>query len=222
MQLEEIIRVECLPLRDCMLTVADDNGEAGFLYFKDGELIEANYAALWGKEAMAQILEWIIAEHMVAPLPLGIKRSLWDKLEQLLNPGMAPTPSGKLPAITPAKFNAPGRKTAVMPYDPFKRIPNVFRLIHFEDGGKGVIVYEAPNQTEAPEDTAWLNEFAAQARSVGDSLGFGNCQKWVITTEKYEVVGLKLTQTFLAALRRPEGNAEDLETDIDLVLREET
>jgi len=43
--LEEIIRKECLPLRDCMLTITDANGEAAFLYFKEGELIEANYAA---------------------------------------------------------------------------------------------------------------------------------------------------------------------------------
>ncbi len=29
--LEEIIRKECLPLRDCMLTITDANGEAAFL-----------------------------------------------------------------------------------------------------------------------------------------------------------------------------------------------
>src|SRR5471030_1865926 len=67
--LEEIIRKECLPLRDCMLTITDANGEAAFLYFKEGELIEANYAALWGKEALAQIVTWKLAERTVAPLP---------------------------------------------------------------------------------------------------------------------------------------------------------
>src|ERR1700688_2397554 len=97
--LEEIIRKECLPLRDCMLTITDSNGEAAFLYFKEGELIEANYAALWGKDALAQIVTWKLEEHTVAPLPLGIKRSLWDQIEFLINPSLVPTSSGKLPVL---------------------------------------------------------------------------------------------------------------------------
>ena len=107
--IEEIIRQECLPLRDCMLTLTDANGEAAFLYFKEGELIEANYAALWGKEALAQIVTWKLEDRTVAPLPLGIKRSLWDRLEYLLNPGLAPTASGKLPAM-PAVRLRPRRR----------------------------------------------------------------------------------------------------------------
>src|SRR5471032_247101 len=97
--LEEIIRKECLPLRDCMLTVTDASYEAAFLYFKEGELIEANYAALWGKDALAQIVTWKIEGQTIAPLPLGIKRSLWDRLEYLLDPSLAPTASGRLPAL---------------------------------------------------------------------------------------------------------------------------
>src|SRR5271154_1457767 len=94
--LEDIIRKECLPLRDCMLTITDAHGEAAFLYFKEGELIEANYAALWGKEALAQIAPWKLADFAVAPLPLGIKRSLWDPIEFLLNPGSAASASGRI------------------------------------------------------------------------------------------------------------------------------
>ena len=90
--LEEIIRKECLPLRDCMLTITDAGGEAAFLYFKEGELIEANYAALWGKEALAQIVTWKLADGTVAPLPLGIKRSL------CLIPASPPPPAASCPA----------------------------------------------------------------------------------------------------------------------------
>src|SRR5260221_11581070 len=115
LSVEEKNRKECLPLRDCMLTITDANGEAAFLYFKEGELIEANYAALWGKEALAQIVTWTLAERTIAPLPLGIKRSLWDQIEYLLNPALAPTASGKLPTL-PA-FSA--RKSA--PASPFDR-----------------------------------------------------------------------------------------------------
>ena len=78
--LEEIIRKECLPLRDCMLTITDSNGEAAFLYFKEGELIEANYAALWGKDALAQIVTWKLAERTVAPAPLiKLLHNHWDR-----------------------------------------------------------------------------------------------------------------------------------------------
>src|SRR5271169_4900870 len=117
--LEDIIHKECLPLRDCMLTITDANGEAAFLYFKEGELIEANYAALWGKEALAQIVTWKLADRTEAPLPLGIKRSLWDQIEFLLNPGLAFTASGKL-AGRPS-FIAP-RSSPSSPFDRFKAI----------------------------------------------------------------------------------------------------
>jgi hypothetical protein len=110
--LEEIIRKECLPLRDCMLTVTDSTGEAAFLYFKEGELIEANYSALWGKEALAQIITWKLADSTIAPLPLGIKRSLWDQIEFLLNPGLAATAS--------AKFQRTARR-AREPVRPFQK-----------------------------------------------------------------------------------------------------
>src|SRR5476651_2603978 len=125
--LEEIIRKECLPLRDCMLTITDAHGEAAFLYFKEAELIEANYAALWGKEALAQIVSWKLADSTVAPLPLGIKRSLWDQIER----------------------------------------------------GKETILFEADGETE---DTKWLVEFSERAKSVGDTLGFGICEKWTLDT----------------------------------------
>src|SRR5258708_4696247 len=127
--LDEIIRKECLPLRDCMLTITDASGEAAFLYFKEGELIEANYAALWGKDALAQIVRWQLAERTVAPLPLGIKRSLWDQIEFLLNPSMATTSSGKLAGL-PA-FNA--QKTAPSsPFDRFKAIKGLLKLLQID------------------------------------------------------------------------------------------
>src|SRR5277367_4022140 len=136
--LEEVIRKECLPLRDCMLTITDANGEAAFLYFKEGELIEANYAALWGKEALAQIIGWNLAERTVAPLPLGIKRSLWDQIEFLLNPGLAATASGKLPVL-PA-FRAQKSEPA-SPFDRYKAISGLLKLIHL-DRDKATIIHE--------------------------------------------------------------------------------
>src|SRR5271167_2200161 len=149
--LEEIIRKECLPLRDCMLTITDANGEAAFLYFKEGELIEANYAALWGKEALAQIVTWKLADRTVAPLPLGIKRSLWDQIEFLLNPGLMPTASGKLPKL-PA-FSPVEKKGPSSPFDRYKAIAGLLKLLVIGRKKTVVIFEDTSNKTAEPENT---------------------------------------------------------------------
>jgi hypothetical protein len=212
--LEEIIRKECLPLRDCMLTITDANGEAAFLYFKEGELIEANYSALWGKEALAQIISWKLADFTVAPLPLGIKRSLWDQIEFLLNPGLVATASGKL--MNRPAFNAQ-KTTPSSPFDRFKAIEGLLKIIQIQRG-KDTLIYEAPNAGGEAEATTWLNEFADRAKSVGDTLGFGVCEKWTIDTEKYQVVGLNHDESFVVLLRRKEDFQDDLDTAVNAVL----
>src|SRR5208282_1193051 len=136
--LEDIIRKECLPLKDCMLTITDANWEAAFLYFKEGELIEANYAALWGKDALAQIVTWKLAERTVAPLPLGIKRSLWDQIEFLLNPSLVATASGKLPVLPAFRSQ---KSTPSSPFDRFKAISGLLKLVQI-DRGKETVIHE--------------------------------------------------------------------------------
>ncbi|HEX4140368.1 MAG TPA: hypothetical protein VHY09_08480 [Candidatus Methylacidiphilales bacterium] len=211
--LEDIIRKECLPLRDCMLTITDTAGEAGFLYFKEGELIEANYAALWGKEALAQINAWKLADFAVAPLPLGIKRSLWDQIEVLLNPGAPVTASGRLatrPTFSNAQMLSPSS-----PFERFRSIPGLLKMIQIERS-KTTVIYES--ETDEPENTDWLGEFTERAKAVGDTLGFGACEKWTIDTDRYQVVGLNHDESFLILLRRKDASQEDLETIVNEVL----
>jgi hypothetical protein len=214
--LEEIIRKECLPLRDCMLTITDATGEAAFLYFKEGELIEANYAALWGKEALAQIVTWKLEDSTVAPLPLGIKRSLWDQIEFLLNPGLAITASGKLSARSGPVFNAQ-TLTPASPFDRFKAIAGLLKMIQIERGKENVL-YEAAASEGDAENTAWLVEFADRAKSVGDTLGFGICEKWTIDTERYQVVGLNHDESFIVLMRRKDAFQDDLDAAVNAVI----
>jgi hypothetical protein len=206
--LEDIIRKECLPLRDCMLTITDANGEAAFLYFKESELIEANYAALWGKEALAQINTWKLSDFAVAPLPLGIKRSLWDQIEVLLNPGAPVTASGRL-AARPT-FHAQ-KLGASSPFDRFRAIPGVTKLVQVERG-KSTVLYEV--ESEEVENTDWLNDFTERAKAVGDTLGFGACEKWTIDTDRYQVVALNHDESFIVILRRKDASQDDLETAV--------
>lgn len=215
--LEEIIRSECLPLRDCMLTVTDPNGEAAFLYFKEGELIEANYAALWGKDALAQIVTWKLSERTVAPLPLGIKRSLWERLEFLLNPSLVPTASGKLPVLP--RFR-PQKSASAGAFDRLKTVAGLHKLVHLEKN-KQTVIHDAGAEKGDSEPTEWLNEFASSVKSVGDTLGFGSCDKWTIDTEKYQVVGLRHDESFIALVRRKSAIQNDLEADIQGVLGED-
>jgi len=212
--LDEIIRKECLPLRDCMLTITDANGEAAFLYFKEGELIEANYAALWGKDALAQIVTWKLAERTVAPLPLGIKRSLWDQIEFLLNPSLVATASGKLPVL-PA-FRAE-KSSPSSPFDRYKAISGLLKLLQI-DRGKTTLIYEDETKKSEAENTDWLIEFADRVKSVGDTLGFGSCEKWTIDTERYQVVGLSHDEGFIGLLRRKDAFLDDLEAAVNAVI----
>jgi len=214
--LEELIRKECLPLRDCMLTITDANGEAAFLYFKEGELIEANYAALWGKEALAQIVTWKLADSTVAPLPLGIKRSLWDQIEFLLNPGLAVTASGKLSGRSGPVFHAQSL-TPSSPFDRFKAITGLLKMVQIERG-KETVLYEAAAAEGDAENTTWLTEFADRAKSVGDTLGFGICEKWTIDTERYQVVGLNHDEGFIVLLRRKDDIQDDLDAAVNAVI----
>lgn len=197
-----------------MLTVTDAHGEAAFLYFKEGELIEANYAALWGKDALAQIITWKLAERTVAPLPLGIKRSLWDQIEFLLNPAIAPTASGKMPVL-PA-FSVQKQKSS-SPFDRFKVLPGLLKMVHIERE-KETVIHDAGVDKGEVENTGWLVEFADRVKSVGDTLGFGSCEKWTIDTERYQVVGLKHDTGYIALLRRKDAVQEDLEASVDAVL----
>ena len=214
--LEEIIRKDCLPLRDCMLTITDANGEAAFLYFKEGELIEANYAALWGKEALAQIVTWKLADSTVAPLPLGIKRSLWDQIEFLLNPGLATTASGKLAARSGPVFAAQ-KTTPSSPFDRFKAIAGLLKMVQIEKGKENVLHEDAAIEADA-ENTAWLVDFSERAKSVGDTLGFGTCEKWTVDTERYQVVGLNHDEGFIVLLRRKDTVQDDLDAAVNAVL----
>jgi hypothetical protein len=209
--IDDIIRDECLPMRDCMLTVQDINGEAGFLYFKDTELIEANYAALWGKEALSEVLTWNLAEYAVAPLPLGIKRSLWDSLESLLNPKLEPTASGRIP-ILKARYSkaTEAEDEDASAFDPYRKIPGIIKLVRLVDNEHQVL-FEAPGTTR--EQTEWTNEFMQKARAAGETLGFGQMNKWILMTDRYQMIAFKHEKGVLVIMRTSEaGGLDDFET----------
>jgi hypothetical protein len=207
--IDDLIREECLPMRDCMLTVQDASGEAAFLYFKDAELIEANYAALWGKDALSQILMWQLADYNVAPLPLGIKRSLWEPLDALLNPKIQPTASGRIPVLK-AKYSASSKGEDFSEFENFKKISGITKIILTNDG-KIKVVYENP--VEAKVATEWVIEFMQKGRAMGESLGFGFMDRWSLYTDRFSAVCLKHEKGLLTIFRKPSGGGDDFEAE---------
>jgi hypothetical protein len=206
--LDQIIQRECLALKDCMLTLIDSTGEAAFLYFKEGEMVEANYATLWGRDALTEILKWQVLDHTVAPLPLGIKRSLWDPLDYLLNPGKAPpSTSGRLPLPRAIQTKMTTGSTLL---DRYKDIPHLLKMVQLDS--EEILLYEAPAERGEQEDTEWLVDFAKCAKEVGQTLGFGPCDRWTIETEKLQFLGFAHDERFLALVRRKDAMQEDLET----------
>jgi hypothetical protein len=219
LSLEQIIRQECIPVLDCMLTITDDTGEAAFLYFKEGELVEANFASLWGRDALVEILKWKITSRMIASLPLGIKRSLWEPLEVLLHPADQASNSGRLATPTAPIFKT--RRSSTGPLisaglDRYKTIPNLLKIVEIGKD-KETVLFQSPPEKGQPEPTEWLIEFAARVRSVGETLGFGSCDKWTIETDKSQIVGFSRDDKFIALLRLRDAMQEDLETAVNAV-----
>jgi hypothetical protein len=214
--LEQIIRKECAPVLDCMLTITDSTGEAAFLYFKEGELVEANYASLWGRDALAEILTWKITSRAIASLPLGIKRSLWEPLEILLHPEVKVSGSGRLSTATSPIFKTRRLGSGTSPLgnvglDRYKNIPNLLKIVEIGRESETVLFEAGGDKTD---ETDWLVEFAGRVRAVGDTLGFGACDKWTIETDKNQIVGLARDDKYIALVRKRDAMQEDLETTV--------
>ena len=84
--------------------------------------------------------------------------------------------------------------------------------------GKENVLYESASTDNDTENTAFLIEFAERAKSVGDTLGFGACEKWTMDTERYQVVGLNHDNGFIVLLRRKDDFQDDLDTAVASVL----
>jgi hypothetical protein len=219
LSLEQIIRQECVPVLDCMLTVTDGTGESAFLYFKEGELVEANFASLWGRDALTEILTWKIVSRAIASLPLGIKRSLWNSLDELLQLDAKETPSGRLVTATSPIFKT--RRASTGPLgagglDRYKSIPNLLKMVEV-GRDRETVLYDGSGEKGAAGDTEWLVEFAGRVRAVGETLGFGGCDKWTIETDKNQIVGFARDDKYVALVRRRDAMQDDLETVVSQI-----
>lgn len=180
MTLVEIIEQDCLPNRNCMLTVQDEKGETGFLYFKDAQLIEVNYGGMWGVDALARIMRWNLETHALAELPMGIKRSLWDPIEVLIAKVNEDPLLGASPGTAAVDPDAEGNALHLM----LQQVPGFLAV--FEKSSDG---YDhGCGDAGIPLTPAMLSDLDDQGAVFGSGLGAGYSTQWAFETGTHRVI----------------------------------
>jgi len=136
-----------------------------------------------------------------------------------LRTGVAPGQSGRLASGTGPMFKT--RRSATGPLisaglDRYKAIPNLLKIVEI-GRDKEAVLFQCPPDKGPPEETEWLIEFASRVRAVGETLGFGGCDKWTIETDKNQIVAFSRDDKFIALVRRRDAMQEDLETAVNAV-----
>lgn len=188
----EIIKTECLPRRNCMLSVFEGGGESGFLYFKDSQLIEVNSGKLWAKEALKMMLGWELQSYTLTELPRGIKRTIWEPLDKVIE-DLAGGEAAD--SIKDASERIAAVRTQVVPVtalpramrDPFLGFVDQLHtlpgfLAAMKDDGENILplIGIAPSQALSPE---WFRQYSDKIASLGETLGAGSLLEWYLETE---------------------------------------
>jgi hypothetical protein len=189
----EIIKTECLPRRNCMLSVFDAHGESGFLYFKDGQLIEVNTGKLWAKEALQTLFSWSLESYTLGELPRGIKRTIWEPLDKIIEElvgsqeadSVKQADEGLATARQTGRVPSSGLSAAMQDpllgfVDQLHTLPGF--LAAMNDDGESIhpLVGVAPAQVLSAE---WFRQFSDKVESMGESLGAGALLEWYLETE---------------------------------------
>jgi hypothetical protein len=87
-------------------------------------------------------------------------------------------------------------------------------MVELSRQGETVLFQASLEKGISPEETQWLVEFAGRVRAVGETLGFGACEKWTIETDKNQIVGFARDDKFLALVRHKDAMQDDLESAV--------
>jgi len=194
--LVDLIQTQCVPQRNCLLTVTDITGESGFLYFRDAELIEANYATTWGRDAFDKIITWSIAQYALSDLPMGIKRAIWEPVDSILEEVLGTKAGEKvrsafqsLPDTYDGTEAGPPEETTQLDarrlaFLSIREQPNFLALFLIEEG-RGRLLFSVENRTLPPGE--WLTSLFRRLGDIGQSLGGGRVRGSCIWTDLYMI-----------------------------------
>ncbi|MDD5263021.1 MAG: hypothetical protein PHD76_14355 [Methylacidiphilales bacterium] len=190
----ELIRNDALPQRNCMLTVFDPNGDSGFLYFKDAQLIEVNVGKVWGIKALEQIFSWQISTYTVGELPVGIKRTLWEPLDKLIEPFAGTGAAAGLMEVVrqlPDETGGPASVPEPRQADPMGALvqklcvqPGFLAVYREEKDGIRLL---AGNSTVPALSPDWFADYFKKLEGLGESLGGGLLSEWYLELDQCRI-----------------------------------
>jgi hypothetical protein len=224
----QIIRDECMPYRNCMLTLTDRSGETGFIYFKDAQLIEANSGAEWGMDALRKICDWEVASHGLSELPYGIKRTLWepvDKLfDSLLGTGAGASLLAAVQALPEGEEKIDIVTEQVAPDDPMailctqlSALPGFISLVR--DEGRGMRLLEGSPMPQGFTQE-WLEQFDERLGQTGAGLGAGALENWLLELADSRLLRFRHSKNFLILRCDLTVLPDDFESGIHQILRQ--
>lgn len=155
----EIIRTKCIPERNCLLSIVNVKGDAAFLYFKEGELIEANHGAVWGQQAFNEVFSWYIAQYSLGELPVGIKRELWESIDALAQQALQVAHA----------VNVPSGEGVVDFVQSVAGLPGFVALYRLPHQQEAKLVYGS-TLSELPS-SPWLQGLIEKTEELGRTLG---------------------------------------------------
>jgi hypothetical protein len=200
----EIIQTHCIPRNNCLLTLINDQGETGFIYFKEGQMIEANYGAIWSTDAFGIMLGWTIAQYHIGELPVGIKRTIWDSVEKLAAQGATAEPEKIVPKIHPGAFSTAEQNTFAARCADLDGFQAMFRERPEEH----------PQQIagKTPASVDWLEDFERRSKAINQTLATGKLKHFYIRTPDFQAWKVNVDQKNFIILAEP--GAETFENQI--------
>lgn len=224
-----IIQSECLPERNCMLTVQDVSGETGFLYFKEAQLIEANSGAEWGNTAFAEILRWDIESYSIGEIPLGIKRTLWEPIDKLIEDVRG---AGAGEGVREVVRHLPAQDVEIEPeysldsescevaqfrnvIDQIRGLPGFLCAFHEVDNKIRPLTGNPPHDELTGN---WILQFTEEIASVGQGLGAGHLIDWNADLEAYHIWQIYFGGDYMYIISDKQTMDEDFEAQCRAII----
>lgn len=201
-----------------MLSLYNQSGDSGFLYFKEAQLIEVNAGKLWGKQALATIVTWELSSYNISELPRGIKRTIWEPLDQIFAEFVdaesagsigeaigrlqmdyleesAPVPAALLDSLAPVV----GR---------LREIPGIVAI--FKESGETIRQVHGDTPSHSLSND-WFVQFKSRAEALGEGLGSGLLKEWFLEVSDCRVWSVPVQETQLLIFSDRECNLEEFE-----------
>ncbi|MEO0453061.1 MAG: hypothetical protein AAFY98_02845 [Verrucomicrobiota bacterium] len=215
----EIIKEECLPQRNCMLTIYDPENETAFLYFKEAQLIEVNAGKLWGKDALLSIQEFTIATYDLSEIPIGIKRTIWESLDvlvaELIDQESANEMGEMIRNMTvdelqeSAVYDASSIDDPLQKFvEPISQINGFMAFYKQRSEGMRKLAGKTPTSTLSSD---WIQQFTERVSQLGNGLSAGALLEWYLEFDELRIWRVEIGTDVAYILSDTASTPEDFE-----------